>query len=197
MTGPVRKSARSRTQRLVRLLLSALDPRAWAHAVKIVNYYNYSHVAPLRRIRRGADVAISPNATFANPDNIVIGDRLALGARCALWAGPGSARIVIGDDVLFAPGVMVTAANYRFNDGRPVSGQAMDEADIVIGDDVWIGANAVILPGATIGTGAIVGAGSVVTGVVAPFTIVAGAPARVVGQRQPWDEETPGDPPTP
>lgn len=182
--APVRKSSLSRPARALRLVLSMLDPRAWAHAVKLVNYYNYSHVQPLRKVTLGPGAAISPNASFFNPERIVIGRGLRLGARCALWAGPGRGRIVIGDDVLFGPDVMVTAANYRFNDGRPVTAQAMDEADVVIGDDVWIATRAVILPGVTIGDGAIIAAGAVVTRDVPAMAIAAGMPATVVGRRQ-------------
>ena len=60
--------------------------------------------------------------------------------------------------------------------------------DTVIGHDVWIGHGALILPGATIGHGAIVGAGAVVAGQVAPYTIVAGNPARRIRPRFPPDE---------
>jgi len=57
------------------------------------------------------------------------------------------------------------------------------KASITIGDDVWVGAGAVILPGVTIGRGAVVGAGSVVTKDVAPYAICAGNPARVLRVR--------------
>lgn len=182
--GPVHKARVSRSGRLLRLILGALDPRAWAHAVKIVNYYNYSHVVPLRRVTLGRGCAISPNATFANPERIVLGDRVTLGARVMLWAGPGRARIVIGDDTLFAPDVMVTAANYRFDDGQPVTAQAMDEAEVSIGRDVWLGARAIVLPGARIGDGAIIAAGAVVRGEIPAMAIAGGVPARILGQRR-------------
>lgn len=51
---------------------------------------------------------------------------------------------------------MITAASYRFNEGQPVTRQPMDEADIVIGDDVWIGTRGIVLSGAIIGAGALV-----------------------------------------
>lgn len=180
----VHKARRGRGARLWRLIGGALDPRAWLHAVRLVNYYNYAHVIPRRALTLGPDAAISPNAVFSNPQNIVIGARLSLGARCHLWAGPGRGRIVIGDDVLFGPEVMVTASTYRHRDGRPVTAQAMDEADVVIGSDVWLGTRAVVLPGARIGEGAIIGAGALVRGEIPPYAIAVGAPARVIGHRR-------------
>jgi maltose O-acetyltransferase len=59
----------------------------------------------------------------------------------------------------------------------------MDEADVFVGDDVWIGAAAIILPGVTIGNGAIIGAGAVVHRDVPAMSVAVGDSARVVGQR--------------
>jgi len=178
------KRAVSKPRRLLRLVMSLFDPRAWLHLVKIVNYYNYSHVEPLRRIRMGTPLGITPDVNFSEPQNITIGERVSIGSRCFLWAGPDKGRIVIGDDVLFGPEVIITAANYRFNDGAPVTKQLMEEGDVIVGADVWIGARAIILPGVTIGDGAIIGAGALVRGDVPPFAIAVGVPARVVGQRE-------------
>lgn len=178
-----RKKALGRIGRLLRLLGSTVDPRAWAHLFKLVNYYNYTHVTPLRQIVLGVAPSISPDVVFSNPERITIGDRVRLGSRCHIWAGPRDGHIRIGNDVLFGPEVMLTAASYSYNEGSPVTDQAMREADIEIGNDVWLATRAVILPGARIGDGAIVAAGSVVKGDVAPMAIVAGSPARVVGQR--------------
>lgn len=181
---PVHKRSLSRPRRALRALLATLDPRSWAHGLKLLNYYNYSHVIPRRSMTIGPNAAISPNAIFSNPERIVIGRGLTLGARCHLWAGPSRGRIVIGDDVLFGPEVMVTAASYRFNDGQPVTAQTMDEADVIIGNDVWLATRVIILPGAVIGDGAVIGAGTVVRGEIPAFAIAVGTPARVVGYRQ-------------
>lgn len=180
---PVAKSSLSMPQRLARLVFSTCDPRAWLHILKLVNFYNYSHVAPRRRLTMGKGINISPNAGFNHAERIVLGDRVRIGARCQLWAGPGLGRIVVGSDALFGPEVMVTAANYRFNDGSPVTEQVMEEGDVTIGRDVWIGARAIILPGVSIGDFAIVGAGAVVTSDVPPKAIVGGCPARAIGER--------------
>lgn len=180
----VHKVRLSKAQRLRRLLLAFVDPRAWAHAFKVVNYYNYTHVSELRKVSRGRQVVISPLASFANGQNIVLGDGSRIGANCYLWAGPGTGRIVLGRDVMLGPQVMISASNYRFNDGSPVTAQAMKEADILIGRDVWIGYGAVILAGAEIGDGCIIGAGSVVRGRIEPFSILGGNPAQLIGRRE-------------
>ena len=174
----------SRTQRLIRLIGSSLDPRAWLHLFKIVNYYNYTHVAPLRQIRLGHSPSISPDAVFSYPERIQIGDRSRIGSRCHIWAGARDGHVRIGHDALIGPEVMITAGTYRYNDGAPITDQAMREADVEIGDDVWLATRVVVLPGTRIGNGAIVAANSVVKGDVPAMAIVAGSPARVVGHRE-------------
>ena len=69
----------------------------------------------------------------------------------------------------------------------PAASEMPFKGDTVIGNDVWIGQNAVLLPGVTIGDGAIIGANSVVGSDVAPYTIVAGNPAKVIRKR--FDDE--------
>ncbi len=152
--------------------------------LRMANYYNHTHVMPRRRIRTGRNAAISPDASFANPERILIGDNVRIGSRCHIWAGPSQGRIILGDDALLGPDVLLTAATYRFNDGSPVTEQAMNERDIVLGKDVWLGAKVVVLPGVSIGDGAVVGASAVVTKDVPPMAIVAGNPARVIGLRE-------------
>lgn len=188
----IHKKRPTTVARALRLVLSAVDPRAWAHVFRLVNYYNYTHVTPRRRLKLAGSANISPNVSFANAERIEAGPGLRLGARCMLWAGNGTARIILGRDVMFGPEVMVTASGYRFNDGSPVTDQASDEADVVIGDDVWVGTRAVILPGARIGAGSIIGAGAVVSGEIPPMSIAVGMPARVVGQRRLSGGRTPG-----
>ena len=180
----VRKSSPTRLRRALRFLGSVLDPRAWLHLFKVVNYYNYSHVEPLRGIIFAGPGNISPDAVFQNPSRITIGKRVRIGSRCHLWAGPGKGRICLGDDVLFGPDVLVTAATYRYDLGSPVTDQPMAEGDVIIGNDVWLATKAVILPGTTIGDGSIIAAGSVVKGTFPAMSIIAGSPAKVVSQRK-------------
>lgn len=191
MSEGVKKNAKSKAARALRLLLSTIDPRAWAHLFKLVNYYNYSHVTPMRALTKGPGCAISPNLVLDNAERITLGARVSVGARCIFWAGHKDAKITIGDDCLFAPEVMLTAASYRYNDGQPVTQQLMDEADITIGRDVWLGTRVLVLPGVTIGDGAIIAAGAVVRSDIPAMAIAAGAPARVVSTRRlPGTSET-------
>jgi acetyltransferase-like isoleucine patch superfamily enzyme len=163
--------------------MGVLDPRPWLHLLRLVHYVNYSHVSQVRRARLGPGIAMAPNVSLRFGERVEIGARAHLGERCALWAGATSGRIVLGEDALLGPEVYITAANYRTAPGQPIMTQPRDEADVVIGRDVWLGARVIVLPGVTIGDGCVVGAGSVVTRSLPPGSIAVGAPARVVGAR--------------
>lgn len=79
------------------------------------------------------------------------------------------------------PNVAFYVSNHNtVNSGIPMKEQGYHEADIIIEDDVWIGANSVITSGVHIGRGAVIGAGSVVTKSIPPYTIAAGTPAKVI-----------------
>jgi acetyltransferase-like isoleucine patch superfamily enzyme len=165
-----------------RALASILDPRAWLHLLRLVHYYNYAHVSQIRRARLGPGVKLAPNVSLRSGERIEIGARAHVGAHCSLWAGDRS-RIVLGEDALLGPEVYITTANYGTAPGRPIMTQPREEADVIIGRDVWLGARVIVLAGVTISDGCVVGAGSVVTSSLPPNSIAVGAPARVVGTR--------------
>ena len=96
-----------------------------------------------------------------------------------------SGRIIIGRDCLVGPNVVMRTAGHVFSDVKsPINSQGHVAHDIRIGNDVWLGTNAVILPGVEIGDGCVVGAGAVVTKSFDPGLILAGVPARVIGNRE-------------
>ena len=90
--------------------------------------------------------------------------------------------VEIGDHVMFANGCFVTDANHRFDDpDQPITWQGFtSKGPTRVGDNVWCGANVVITSGVTVGERCVIGANSVVTEDVPPFSIAAGAPARVL-----------------
>lgn len=113
--------------------------------------------------------------------------RLEIGAYTFLGRGVEievSSRVVIGRGSLIAPGVFITDHNHNTALGKPMFEQPCIAAPVMIGDDVWIGANAVILPGVAVGNGAVIAAGAVVNGNVPPNAIVAGVPAKIIKFRE-------------
>ena len=93
----------------------------------------------------------------------------------------GQGGVTIGDRVYFAPLAQVLAVNHVYDDpSRPFVEQGITAQGIVVEDDVWVGAGAIITDGVRVGQGAVIGAGAVVTEDVPPHTVVAGVPARVV-----------------
>lgn len=127
----------------------------------------------------GRSVGILGNFHVENPANV------SIGAHCGINHGVfilGHTRISIGNNVILSAHAMLidtglATKNFGDTDTPPHTGDG-----IVIEDNVWIGAGAIILPGITIGRGSVVGAGAVVTRDVAANTIVAGVPARSIGR---------------
>src|SRR5882724_10681210 len=110
--------------------------------------------------------------------DVAIGERCMINPHCVLYSGSG---IQIGDDVALAPGVQIVPANHAYHRREvPIAQQGFlpSTGGVRICDDVWVGANAVLLDGAEIGKGAVIAAGSVVGGTVPPFEIWGGVPAR-------------------
>ncbi|MCB1096470.1 MAG: acyltransferase [Verrucomicrobiae bacterium] len=84
---------------------------------------------------------------------------------------------------MIGPNCYVTDGNHGMNPNASIGSQPMTNRPVTIGNDVWIGANSVVLPGVTIGDGAVIGAGSVVTKDVSAGTIAAGVPAAFIRPR--------------
>lgn len=93
----------------------------------------------------------------------------------------GQGGVHIGDRVYTSPFTQIIAVNHVFDDpARPFVEQGITAEGIVIEDDVWLGASAVITDGVRVGKGAVVAAGAVVTKDVPPYTVVGGVPARPI-----------------
>jgi acetyltransferase-like isoleucine patch superfamily enzyme len=134
--------------------------------------------------RVGENLRVLQDVRIRNPQLIFAGNNLSLGDSNFLQAAGG---IEFGNDVILGPGVKIWSANHRFDDPTArIADQGYEYKKVTIGNGVWIGANAFIMPGATIGDGVVISAGAVVGGKPIPaYKIVAGNPARVIGARDP------------
>ena len=132
---------------------------------------------PYRKFSLG-DYSVIESFTCINNavGDVIISDHTRVGIHNTI-IGPVS----IGSHVNLAQGITVTALNHNFADTeKRIDEQGVSTTPVVIEDDVWIGANAVVLPGVRIGTHSVVAAGAVVTKDVPPHSIVAGIPAKII-----------------
>lgn len=134
---------------------------------------------PYRKFHLGDYSVVESNACINNAvGDVMIGDHTRIGLHNTI-IGP----VTIGSHVNLAQGITVTALNHNFADTeKRIDEQGVSTKPVVIEDDIWIGANAVILPGVSIGRHSVVAAGSVVTKDVPPHSLVAGVPAKIIRQ---------------
>ncbi|WP_108444442.1 acyltransferase [Halomonas denitrificans] len=113
------------------------------------------------------------------------GTKVTIGKGCQINEGVFIQGAVIGKDVMIAPNASLLSNMHKFDRvDIPIKDQGKVKGNLVkVEDDVWIGRNAIILPGVKLGKGAIVGAGSVVTKDVEAYAVVGGVPAKVIYNR--------------
>ena len=161
----------------------------------------HQRVSLARSCRIHAGARIHPRSGYihigegtAVADGAVIQGNVSLGDHCSLQmysilVGYGSSdqpdgRILIGNHVRIASHVMMIGANHIFADGTvPIHHQGLRHQPIVVEDDVWVGAGAIVVAGVTIGRGTVIGAGSVVTKTITPMSVAVGTPACVIRSR--------------
>lgn len=129
------------------------------------------------------DVWLSRDCYFVawRDAEIVIEPSAYIGHRCLFY---GHGGIHVGRDVLLANDVQLVCGNHTFaRRDLPIRAQPTEERPIVIGEDVWLGASAIVLGGVTVGKGSVIAAGAVVTRSLPPYSIARGVPAEIVGTR--------------
>jgi virginiamycin A acetyltransferase len=151
-----------------------------------------SPLADLEDSVRGSRIEIGPNVVIdsfvkikpaGGVGDVVVGAGSQINSGCVLYTGNG---ITIGSHVLIAANCTFAPTNHAYRErDRLIRDQRFlpSRGGIVIEDDVWIGANTVLLDGAIVKRGAVVGASSLVRGTVEAFSVVAGSPLRVIGHR--------------
>ena len=179
-----------------KLLLRTL----WRDSQRITSYYelafNLLNIFPgesgdllrgyfLKRFLKaaGQNTKIIPGSTVYHPNNMTIGDNFLMNTQCVLNAAAG---LACGHNVMLGPGVKIWTINHEFMDaGTPINQQGWTRESVTIGNDVWLAANVMVLPGSTIPDGVIIGANSMVTkkSVIEPYNLYAGNPLRKIKKR--------------
>jgi len=144
---------------------------------RLYRWWHDQQVSAIRRRLRscGEGLSLDLPAVIRGEEHITIGNNVSINAFAHIW---GQGGIAIGNDCLIASHVTLTTLTHDLKGAR--YRDTLVSLPIKIGNNVWIGTHAVILPGVTLGDGAVVGAGAVVTKDVPPRHVVAGTPAKVL-----------------
>lgn len=137
-------------------------------------------VSSSRRCSSASLYAKTKLQTFQKTAQILIGDDVHLNGTSIVAR---SKKIIIGSGTIIAPNVMIIDSDFHViwpPENRGISAVVDRDQDVIIGENVWIGARSIILKGVTIGTNSIIGAGSVVTKNVDPNCLYAGNPAKKI-----------------
>jgi len=133
-----------------------------------------------KRIRIGSKFKIWQNCLLSVENGeIIFGDNGLLGISSIINASSG--KVMVGNNVAIAPHVKIFSYSHYYEPGKNTN-ECYKIADVIIGNNVLIGAGAIILPGVTIGEGAVVAAGAVVNKDVEKNSIVGGVPAKVINK---------------
>jgi acetyltransferase-like isoleucine patch superfamily enzyme len=122
---------------------------------------------------------IEPYCRLSGDPKIVIGDNFYMNSGCHLLG-----NISFGRDVIIGPKTIMWDRDHGMELGMPMKDQSHIKQDIIIGNDVWIGANVMVLKGVKIGKEAVIGAGAIVTKNIPDYAIAHGNPAKVIKYRK-------------
>lgn len=161
----------------------------WQHQLAALGPYARFEIGTL--ITGGKNVSIGSHFSLlrhsglhAVSGSLRIGDRVSINSNVCIDACDNG-QITIGDDVLIGPNVVLRASDHLFSVlDKPINQQGHTGGCIVIEDDVWLGANVVVVPNVTIAAHSVVAAGAVVTHDVESGMVVGGVPARLILRRK-------------
>lgn len=166
------------------IIRNILSLSFYKHIAYYVLYFIVNMSNGRRIIKIGKNSKIHPTVILREAQRIIIGDNCLINHNNVLQAGRKTAVIRIGNYVHTGPGVMMFAYNHSYDDiNIPSILQEYYDGDIVIDDDVWIGAGTIILAGTKIGRGSIIAANSLVNKDVPSFVVVGGIPAKIIKNR--------------
>jgi len=181
----VRFNRNSKLKYLMEILWNIISLVFFINLIKLLTYYIINYSVNRSKAKIGKNSKVHPTVIFRQGERIEIGSHCLINHNNVLQGGKAIGRIIIGDYVQTGANVMMFAFNHgiELND-VPMIEQDYFDGDIIIGNDVWIGAGSVILPGVNIGEGAVVASNAVVNKDVPPNAIVGGVPAKILKYRR-------------
>lgn len=135
-----------------------------------------------KNIKFGENVVLYPGVSFEGGGLINIGNNVKIGTNTIIYAG-NEGGIEIGDDTIIAGNSYIIDSNHGIEKDKKISSQKLSSAKIIIGRDVWIGANVTVIKGGNIGDGAVIGANSLVNRDIDPYSVAVGTPAKIIKNR--------------
>jgi acetyltransferase-like isoleucine patch superfamily enzyme len=166
------------------IINSLLRLRVLRHFIKLSAYYIVNYVVGQNKATVGKNTKLHPTVIIRQGERVEIGMHCLINHNNVLQAGKFKGRIIIGNYVQTGANVMMFAFNHGTElNNIPMIDQDYWDGDIIIEDDVWIGAGSVILPGVTIGQGAVIASNAVVNRDVPQNAIYGGVPAKLLKYR--------------
>ncbi|WP_290538041.1 acyltransferase [Alcanivorax sp.] len=148
---------------------------------RVLNFIKSSYLRVVWRSNVGRRVVYYPGVWIFTGRKLSLGDDVDL-ARGVLITTDGG--VSIGDRTLIGYGTQILSSNHKIPPmPNKIFSSGHEKKPVIIAEDVWVGANCIILPGVEIGRGSVVAAGSVVAKCVPPGVVVAGVPARIIKER--------------
>jgi acetyltransferase-like isoleucine patch superfamily enzyme len=168
----------------IEIIGAILTLKVLSHCCNFISYYIVNYVIGRSKASIGKYSKIHPTVIFRQGERITIGMHCLINHNNVLQAGKFKGRIIIGNYVQTGANVMMFAFNHGTElNNIPMIDQDYWDGDIIIEDDVWIGAGSVILPGVTIGQGAVIASNAVVNKDIPQNAIYGGVPAKLLKYR--------------
>ncbi len=169
---------------LGQIFLSIITLRAFIDLAQRWAYYVVNHTLGVKQATIGEKTKIHATALIRHGERVKIGSGCLINHNNVIQGGKRKAWVRIGNQVQFGPNVMVFAFNHGTDlNGGPMILQDYYDADVIIEDDVWIGAGSIVTAGVHIGKGCVIGANSVVTKDMPSNYICAGVPCKPLKER--------------